>query len=1078
MTADETDRLRAAVAAGRTALAAIEGPGRRRYLAELGDDLALLAAQTKDAALADEAVRTREAALDAVPEQDDTERVTYLDGLATVLGVAYEVGDDPALLARSVEVQRAAVRAAPDDARRENLRTSLRDLWDHRPDAALLEEAVALGRILPATTESRADLCLDLVKLFDMTGREELLPEAVAAGREALGAPPDDGMRTWALFAQGQALMRLYQRRPDPATLAEFTKVSREWVTATADDPDGHAQAQTAYATALVRVHERTGDPDAARTALETAQAAAAHPTDDAFLRAWALDALGSARFRMFIAADDPDELRAAVTAQNEALALAAGKDILRAQVLTNLGLALMTLYGRLGDLDVLRQAVAVARESVAATRVAVVERHLVLGHLSGMLQLLARRTGDLATVREAITVARAAVAVTTAAHSDRAVCLLRLGDALDLLYDRTMVPATGREVIAVRRAAVAALPDEHPAAGFVRAGLCSALARHARRTGDAAALAESIAVGRAAVAALRPGTSAADLAEHHLASALVTDYERGGDRTRLDEALRGYERVLASPDAPVADWSIAGRALAVAALTAGDPGKALAAIERVVEVVPRLASRDLRSSDRAHRLGELAGTPSIAARAAIAAGRPERAVELLEQSRGVLLTEETSAAGEIARLRRTDPELGAAAERLFADLARLDGADAATAFDAAEDRRVARERWDGLLRRVRDRPGLAGFLLPPSIGTLASAAEDGPVVMVTALGDALVLTGGSVRHVPLPDAPEHEVIARTNAFLRARRRAQDPTEPLRARRAAQTTVHRTLEWLWDAIAAPILDDLGYTAPPTGRWPRVWWSPVGSLSSLPLHAAGYHGDVVDGTPQPRTVLDRVVSSYTPSVEALLHARRPVPDTAPRALIVAVPDLPATPPLDGIRAEIADLARLLGDADVLDGPAATGRALLDALPAHPVVHLACHGISDWTSPFEGRLLLHGHAMTVAALRGRQLPDARLAFLSACETSDAAPRMLDEAIHLTGAFQLAGYRHVVGTLWPVNDGAAHQIATDVYDRLTGHGTRPPDVGATALALHHAVRRRRVHDGRLRAPTQWAAHLHTGA
>ncbi|MYX40196.1 hypothetical protein GTW59_03695, partial [Streptomyces sp. SID89] len=64
----------------------------------------------------------------------------------------------------------------------------------------------------------------------------------------------------------------------------------------------------------------------------------------------------------------------------------------------------------------------------------------------------------------------------------------------------------------------------------------------------------------------------------------------------------------------------------------------------------------------------------------------------------------------------------------------------------------------------------------------------------------------------------------------------------------------------------PVLERLGLLDAPAGEeWPRLWWSPGGALAALPLHAAGHH----DGR---RSVLDRVVSSYTPTVRALAYAR--------------------------------------------------------------------------------------------------------------------------------------------------------------------------------------------------------------
>lgn len=81
-----------------------------------------------------------------------------------------------------------------------------------------------------------------------------------------------------------------------------------------------------------------------------------------------------------------------------------------------------------------------------------------------------------------------------------------------------------------------------------------------------------------------------------------------------------------------------------------------------------------------------------------------------------------------------------------------------------------------------------------------------------------------------------------------------------------------------------------------------------------------------------------------------------------------------------------------------------------------------------------------------------------------------RLTDEAIHLASAFQLAGYRHVIGTLWPINDRLAARIAEAVYQGLASAGA-----SGAAAALHAATRR--IRDERPDFPFHWAAHIHVG-
>ena len=83
-------------------------------------------------------------------------------------------------------------------------------------------------------------------------------------------------------------------------------------------------------------------------------------------------------------------------------------------------------------------------------------------------------------------------------------------------------------------------------------------------------------------------------------------------------------------------------------------------------------------------------------------------------------------------------------------------------------------------------------------------------------------------------------------------------------------------------------------------------------------------------------------------------------------------------------------------------------------------------------------------------------------------------MDEAIHLTSAFQLAGYPHVIGTLWQINDKHAADIADRFYANLTKNDGL--DVSLAAHGLHHAIRDLR-HTLGGNWPLLWAAHLHSG-
>jgi hypothetical protein len=293
-------------------------------------------------------------------------------------------------------------------------------------------------------------------------------------------------------------------------------------------------------------------------------------------------------------------------------------------------------------------------------------------------------------------------------------------------------------------------------------------------------------------------------------------------------------------------------------------------------------------------------------------------------------------------------------------------------------------------------------------------------------------------------------------------------------------------------------------------WPRVWWAPGGLLGLLPIHAAGHHTDPPDAAG--RAVLDRVVSSYTPVITALRYARQQdsrtlqasAVEAEQQTLIVAMPTTPGMKDHGWLPQVATEAARVharfphgaqLSEPIPHDFPASlrtgstadptgahelpTKANVLAHLPRCAIAHFACHGDSDPVDPSRSRLLLHDHhhdPLTVASLAPITLPRARLAYLSACNTAFTREgRLLDEAIHLASAFQMAGFPHVIGTLWTIADECASDVADTFYSLLdTGDGQL--DTGRAAHALHHAIRRLR--DKLPLTPSLWAPYLHAGA
>ncbi|MFF3905015.1 CHAT domain-containing protein [Streptomyces sp. NPDC001848] len=677
----------------------------------------------------------------------------------------------------------------------------------------------------------------------------------------------------------------------------------------------------------------------------------------------------------------------------------------------------------------------------------------------------------------------RAAIAALPPTSRQRAFLEKTLGDMLADIAIRTRAADAEREAETCYDAVLRALPASDQLAVAALVGKSKVALARASRTGDLALLASASELMQQALTTHgRDDATAALLRLVQVglegASCMAGPDSRSADVVRdprLPVTMRMEAAVLHVQDGGVSDASavdIAEEAVALLRLM-GERGQTRAAAEL------GLAGFD--------------GFVRFAASRALRAGDAERALTLLENGRGVLLGQQLDLRVDLTGLRRRAPAL---AERFATCAARLeaDAASSSTVAGRSELVRAARERlerrraaddFDRVVTEIRAVPGFERFLAPLTVPELTALPAPRPIVVLNAGGarcDALILGTDGISTVELDHALVQELPRRARSLTRSLRALDLRSTPVR-QLAANRELQSVLSWLADEVTEPVLQALGLVRDPTtGTAPtRVWWVPTGPFAVMPLHAAGRDGD---------RVLDHVVSSYAPTVRALAsshtsgHTSRAARDGTPARLLgvamrntPAAPDGPAPGPLPRARTEVEALARVTGmDLDLLCDDNATFQAVTELLPQARWAHFACHARSESDDPSAGRLLLHDHErrpLTVLDVARARLQDAELAFLSACETARVGERLADESIHITSAFQLAGYRHVVGTLWQVDDAVAVEIARDFYTGLAQDAV--VDVDRAALALHQAVcsARDRYPD----LPHLWAAHIHTG-
>ncbi|MGW1780026.1 CHAT domain-containing protein [Streptomyces sp. NPDC002143] len=1052
----------------------------------------------------------REAAARA--PHDHTDRAQYLCSLGTTLALRFERHEDPADLDDAVAVLRESGRAVPADPKGpglalNNLGESLELRHARTGDPADLNEAVGVLRVaVEATPEAHpgrvqylASLASALTTRGQQLGAQQDLEEAVDLLRTALpAAPAGSPVRSRILhnlaLAHYQRLFRTGLRRAD---LDEAVTAARTALADLSPTHPAHAKSLGLLANALRMRYEQTTDPDDLTEAV-TIGRDLLRPGPELSPARWAeqLGTAAGALHTRHIQTASTADLDETIDALRTALRTSAPGHGARLVILNNLALALLARCAHTHSGPDLDAAIDAQRTAVEMAGPRHSARAQLLSALGGFLQARYGLSGSRSDGDEAIDVLAAAAEAAPVGHPARAMVLPNWSNALLLRSMATGDRADLDAAVAVAREAVAVMPADGIWRSWALGRLGQALAHRHESGGPATDLDEAVAALREACHVTGGTPVATPILLQLLGEALASRHERDGDRADLAEAVRLSAQVASLPSAPPA-VRIAGAVRAGQLLTASeDMSRTAGFFEEAVTLLHRIAPRRLRRGEQQYLLSRFQGLAAIAAALALRdPARPPgeralRALRLLETGRGVLMGQALDAWSELAVLRRAHPELAARFEELRDILDRPDdGSDAlmggipgagAGPGSSTGDRHRLDAELSAVLERIRAQDGFGSFGLPPSVGELLAAAQEGAVVVLnvtTELCDALLVTPAGVTAVPLPGLTLSYATDLAHTCQRAAHEATDDDPDVRTK--AQETLSTVLGALWDVVVEPVLTALGHDrAPRDGRYPRVWWVPGGPLARLPIHAAGHH----DGSD--RAVLDRVVSSYAPTVRALRHARRELPDTPAFGppLVVAMPSTPGHSPLDFAADEAEVCAELLPEAAVLLAPERppTRDEVLRRLPGCPVVHFACHGDSLSADPAQHRLLLHDHAespLTIGELATVRLDHARLAYLSACGTAVSYDGvLLDEAVQLTSAFQLCGFRHVVGTLWPVVDGTAVEFAEAFYAALRPEPDAAPDPNRSPYALHEAVRRLR--DELPRTPSLWASHVHTGA
>jgi CHAT domain-containing protein/Tfp pilus assembly protein PilF len=460
--------------------------------------------------------------------------------------------------------------------------------------------------------------------------------------------------------------------------------------------------------------------------------------------------------------------------------------------------------------------------------------------------------------------------------------------------------------------------------------------------------------------------------------------------------------------------------------------------------------------------------------------GRPEEAFDVVERSRArgllaLLAERDVMPAVEIPPERvKEEREVDAEYDKIAGRIERLsserDAADLAelrSRLDALRDRRDA---FIAELRRASPRLAALRYPEPLKLLDVRASLAPGTVLVSYCVGEAqtlLFVLGGSsdpkpaVFRIPLGRAALRERVTSLRGFIERGRAVAEPEGPLLGQAAR----------LYDELLRPAEAEL---APAR----RLLILPDGPLHALPFAALVRSREplqyLVEWKPLHSSVSATVYAQLRQTPRKF--ASQPVslaafgdPELPQNAGAATEPDAGiltrarSLRPLPFSRSEVRGIASLFGRAATpyLGRDATEERA--DALgPGVRYVHFATHALLDRRYPLDSGLVLtppppgvtgreNGVLQAWEILQKVRL-DADLVTLSACETGLGREMGGEGLISLSRAFEYAGARSVVASLWEIADRSTGELMLRFYRGLSEGLPKDEALQAAQVAMLH--------------------------
>ncbi|QRV96051.1 CHAT domain protein [Ceratobasidium sp. AG-Ba] len=881
---------------------------------------------------------------------------------------------------------------------------------------------------------------------------------------------------------------------------------------------------------------ERLGELDDINEAIDhQVQAVSLTPDDYMDKPAW-LNNLGISyrgRFEYLGALDDID---LSIKYQLQAVSLVPHDSAHKATFLNNLSASYVARFERLGEINDIDQAITYQLQALSLTKDNKSNKPMLLNNLGSSYQNRFTRLAELDDIDQAINYHTQAVLLTADNHADKPRLLNNLGTSHLTRLERLGALEDIDCAVKYLAQAVSLAPGDYAEKPTMLHNLACAHKARFELVDEADDLKQAIMYEAQAVLLIPDNHMDKPSSLHNLGMLYRARFQRFNELGDLSKSIcHQKEAVLMTPDSHVrkpewlsslgvsyhirfqregrpVDMQHCANFLAESAYSqSGHPlvklrasvnwarvsfehalGSQIEAYDRAMAFVPQVIWLGIAVSNRYERIkSDIEGLAVEAAHVAISIQDYPKALQWLEDGRSIVWNQQLRLRTSVEELAKVSPDLAerlATVSRELEDLSQPSSGHIVLSSSAPSieqvsqrHRRVA-QNWEDLLTEIRSLPALGNFLQPNIFERLPIPVESSAIVVINASRvssqcDALAIIPGSAscKHIELPqmsyDKAEN-IRKRLSLSDRASHvRTHNTRHPVYQRYDVQEGIEFVLASLWTDIVCPVLDGIGYLVPASfeGELPRVTWCTTGPFAFLPLHAAG------DYSKPGKRAFDYVVSSYTPTISALL---RPTPTVTDFKGMIAVGQANASgsAPLPGTvkETDIVQDSRIWERFTRLEGENATVKQVLRGMETHSWVHLACHASQSLTDPLKSAFKLYDGNLSLADVMKKPLGHADFAFLSACETATGDESLPDEAIHLAAGMLMAGYSSVVATMWSIYDEDAPLVSKELYAYMLAgdvlNGRR------AARGLHRAIGKLRATVGE-REFERWVPYIHMG-